>query len=272
MAIRGWVSLLLLAYATASEPIRIICPYGGLLDNKLSMTDRGINLFDRAGIYGLFFQWIDPAHFQANAFVYLCPKINYSTVWGTSISSDFYFLSSPGIGKSVAGAGGEIIEISTKTTDELFRTNDIEPLHRFDLNNAVIAPFLRAGYRFEHNFGHVRIFMFPWAGVQQELVRGNLYIEPTPLWTTAMPPIAETISEDHTYALAGCGAGVNFFHFVDIEAKMHRMIRNDVQYNHYSSMINLFLSRKWGVSYRFRYMEMSTGTNAFHFFGVAYIF
>lgn len=272
MSIRGWVGLLFIAYAAASEPIRILCPYGGLLENKVAMTDQGVDLSDRAAIYGLFFQWIDPSRFQANAFVYFCPNINFSTVWGLSISSDYYFLPTPGIGKTVAGAGGEVIEISTKTTDALFRINDIEPLHRFDLKNAVIAPFLRAGYRFEHAFGYVRISAFPWLGVQQELVRGNLYVEPTPLWTTAMPPIVETISENHTYALAGCGAGVNLFHFIDIEAKAHKMIRKDVQYSHYSSMVNLFLSRKWGVSYRFRYMEMSVGTNAFHFFGVAYIF
>ncbi|MCU0609971.1 MAG: hypothetical protein MUF22_09425 [Chitinispirillaceae bacterium] len=253
----------------SAAPVRVICPYGGLLGNTLAMPDRGVNMRESAAIYGFFSQWVDLDRFQANEFLYACPHVNYSTVYGASLSADAYFFRQPGFGKTVAGLGLELILVRLNTTDEIVRTGDIDPIHRFDLTNVVFAPFLRAGYRFEHRFGQMRASIFPWAGIQQEVVRGDMYLEPTALWTTVFPAISEPIREDNTYGLAGIGLGINLFHFIDLEAKFHRMLNEKNQYDHFSAMVNLFLSRRFGVSYRYRNMEMSVGTNRFHLFGIA---
>jgi len=273
MFFRLFATIFLLSFfCLQARSIRVFCPYGGMLINRLDMADRGVNLQESAPIYGLFFQTIDPVRFQTNTFLYLCPDINYSMVSGISFSTDRYFRNRPGMGKVVAGVGLEGVRIVLNSTDEIVRAGDIDPLHRFALTNNVIAPFLRAGYRFEHAFGLMRTSFFPWAGVQQELIRGDLYLEPTALWTTAFDPIRESISQDNTYGLVGAGVGINLFHFLDLEAKTHRMVNGNTHYDSYAAMVNLFLSRHWGLSYRYRDVEVSVGNNRFHLFGVAVLF
>jgi hypothetical protein len=37
-------------------------------------------------------------------------------------------------------------------------------------------------------------------------------------------------------------------------------------------MANFFVTRHWGVSYRFKYMQSTGGPTSYHLFGVAYVF
>jgi|SRR3989339_401008 len=261
-----------LAFSGArADDIRVACPYAGALVNVVEVTHPPytLSLEDTSLLKGLFFQWIRPQVFQVNAFFYQTSDINYSDVWGGHLMGDVYFLPSQW-GSCVAGAGSEVISIAMDAdSNSMPMTNGgYTGFSDFEMQNTVYTPFVRAGYRFTPAIGLVKFSVFPWAGVQYQGVRGRIEID----FPAFQYPMHEDIIDDDWFAMAGAGANANIFHFIDLEAKYHATFDADTLYPTVSAMANIFLTRHVGLSYRFKYMEMSMGSNTFHMGGVAFVF
>ncbi len=86
------ILLVLLAGTLQAENIRVIVPYLGAATNVYQKTDPmyTLDLKDTKLMEGLFFQWVNPDLFQANAFAYHSADINYSQLWGGHLIGDFY--------------------------------------------------------------------------------------------------------------------------------------------------------------------------------------
>jgi hypothetical protein len=256
--------------ALASD-IHVLCPYIGTLINEdvTSHGDYTLALKDAALLKGLFFQWIRPNIFQVNTFIYQSSNINYSIVWGGHLMGDVYFLPSKW-GSWVAGAGSEFISINMDAdSNPMPLTNGgYTSFSDFEMGNTVCTPFFRAGYRFTPMSGIVKVSIFPWAGIQYECVRGRIEVD-FPVFQS--PQHADIVANDW-YALAGLGVNANLFHFVDLEAKYHATFNADTLYPTVSAMANIFLTRHIGISYRFKYMAQSSGSNTYHMFGLAFVF
>lgn len=254
-----------------AKDIRILCPYAGSLINTVSTTHGGytISLTDRALLEGLFFQRVRPGLFQVNAFLYHSSNINYSTVWGGHVMGDVYFLPSRW-GACVAGAGSEFISIIMEADSNPMplTTGGHTGFSDFEMNNTVYTPFVRAGYRCTLTKGAAKIALFPWLGAEYQGVRGRIQID----FPAFQYPRHATLVADDWFAMAGIGANATIFHFLDLEAKYHDTFDTKIHYPTVSAMANIFLSRRVGVSYRFKYMEMSMGSNTYHMAGVALIY
>jgi hypothetical protein len=257
--------------AVPAGDIRILCPYAGALINEdiTSHQTYTLSLRDTALLKGLFFQWIRPQVFQVNTFLYQSSNVNYSAVWGGHLMGDAYFLASKW-GAGVAGAGSEFIFISMDADSHSMRMTNGEytGFSDFEMQNTVYTPFIRAGYKFTPMSGNVKLSVLPWAGVQYEGVRGRIEVD----FPVFQYPMHADIVADHWYALAGLGVNANLFHFVDLEAKYHATFNTGALYPTASAMMNLFLTRRVGLSYRFKYMELSAGSNTYHMGGIAFVF
>ncbi|OGJ87386.1 MAG: hypothetical protein A2268_14630 [Candidatus Raymondbacteria bacterium RifOxyA12_full_50_37] len=255
----------------AANDIRILCPYAGALINEVETSHHSytLTLEDTALLKGLFFQWIRPQVFQVNTFLYQSSDINYSSVWGGHLMGDVYFLASRW-GTGLAGAGSELISINMDAdSNSMPMTNGGHTsFSDFEMQNMVYTPFIRAGYKLSQLMGIVRLSVFPWAGVQYQGVRGKMEVD----FPVFQYPTHADIVADDWFALAGLGVNANIFHFIDLEGKYHATFDADTLYPTISAMANVFLTRHIGLSYRFKYMEMSTGTNTFHMGGVAFVF
>lgn len=255
--------------APASD-IRVICPYGGALINEVKTSHMGYTVVmkDMALLKGLFFQWIRPEAFQVNGFLYQSSNINYSTVWGGHLMGDAYFLRSP-LGSGVAGAGSEFLYITMDAgSNPMPLTNGgYTGFSDFKMKNTVATPFVRAGYRFTPFTGIVKLSVFPWAGAQYEGARVHMAVD----FSVLHPQPSDTSTSDW-FALAGLGVNANLFHFIDLEAKYHATFNTSVNYPTVTAMANVFVTRHIGLSYRFKYMEMSMGSNIYHMGGIAFVF
>ncbi|MFH0920298.1 MAG: hypothetical protein V1913_08030 [Fibrobacterota bacterium] len=266
-----YILLSLFFSSVHADDVRVLCPYAGALINEVSTSHQGytLSLKDTSLLKGFFFQWIRPGVFQANTFLYQSSDINYSTVWGGHLMGDVYFLSSRW-GSGVAGAGSEFISITLDAdSNSMPMTNGgYTGFSDFEMQNTVYTPFVRAGYRFTPTSGSVKFTAFPWAGVQYQGVRGRIEVD----FPVFQYPMHSDIVADDWFALAGVGVNANIFHFIDLEAKYHATADADSLYSTVSGMANVFLTRHIGLSYRFKYMKMSTGYNTFHMGGVAFVF
>lgn len=65
---------------------------------------------------------------------------------------------------------------------------------------------------------------------------------------------------------------MNFQHFLQIEAKPGITFLDGESYWKKSAMVNVFLTKNIGVSYRYDYHENSSGKDSLSIFGVAVVF
>jgi hypothetical protein len=273
--IRHILAVLLIGCSASSpalaEDIRIVCPYvGGLVNTETpSHGSYSLSLKGTGLLEGLFLQWIRPSTFQVNTFIYQSSNINYSDVWGGHIMGDIYFFTSK-LGSLVAGAGSEFIFIYMDADSNAMplTSGDYTSFGDFEMKNRVYTPFVRAGYRFTPKTGKIRFSLFPWVGVQYQGVRGRIAVD----FPAFQYPQRADISSNDWYAMAGLGANANIFHFIDLEAKYHATFDKTTLYSTITAMVNVFITRHIGVSYRFKYMEQSMGSNTFHMGGIAIVF
>jgi len=260
MAIAGLLSLAVIPPAGA-EDIRIIAPYLGAITD-IQKGD-SYDLKDTKLIEGLYGQWINPALYQWNVFVYHSADLNYSTVLGGHFIFDFYFGPDDWGGKFLVGAGIELMRFDMDAGDQ------IAPLQDFTQAMTVTVPYLRAGKYFILGNDAVRLSILPWVGVQPLWVNGSGSFVPPG------PPMTVNVSLDD-YELDGI-AGINLkltlFHFFEIEGKYQATFNA----GNYRSVVtvdsNLFFTRNWGITYRFKYaQETSTGTDIYNMAGVVFSF
>lgn len=250
----------IIVVSPGAEEMRIVAPYAGILTNVTDVPGMG-EIEDTGFLSGLFFQWIDTERYQWNAFLYWAPDVNYSSTLGGHLLFDLYF-GPDWHGKFLAGLGLEVLGIDMDAGSAL-GTDDLE------MENRLLIPYLRAGKYFKVSAGPADFSILPWVGIQPQWVWGDLFIAfPGP-----MPPDVNSSLDDFGFfGIAGLNLKVTLFHFIDLEGKYQATFNDSEYFSTYNAMANLYFSRRWGISYRFKYLESSQGSNAFHYFGVVYVF
>jgi hypothetical protein len=265
--------LALLAGGLQAQDIRVIVPYLGAATNVYQKTDPNyvIDWDDTKLMEGLFFQWVNPS-LQANAFVYHSADINYSQLWGGHLIADFYVWSNP-LGKAAVGAGSEVIHLDTHAGDTL----SAQFVYDFNLPLTVFVPYARIGHYF--NFGsrsRVLLSIFPWAGAEYDITRGHLSLVVDPNGPAPPPPekipVDQDIAEETFYGIAGLSLSATLFHFIELQAKYKATFNAEDLLHTVDAMANLFFTRHWGLSYRFKYMQTTDGSTSYHLAGIAFVF
>lgn len=245
--------------------IRIVCPYAGPIADVYQNEGYHLNLEDQSLLKGVFFQWLNPERYQWNAFVYQASDINYSTLWGGHFIFDYYIFASKR-GKFVIGTGVECLRI-TMDAD-----SGIAPLKNVELLNNLLIPYARFGYRFQFNRRGCSASILPWMGAEYERTRGDLELAMDPPGPAPAVVRTEDIANDRCLGLAGLNFNATLFHMLDLEAKVHRAFDARVGYSTATGMVNVFLTRRYGLSYRVKYMELEKGSDLYHIFGIAFLF
>ena len=254
-----------------AEDIRVVVPYAGLTTNTYVDDDNSLDLEDDSLMGGLFFQWVNPELFQANMFLYSAPDIHGVPLWGGHLIGDYYPMSSA-LGKLVVGAGLEIIAPGVDYEDE-----SSIPYIYVDVKNTIYVPYARVGHYFY--FGsrdRVHLSVLPWAGAQYDVVRGEVEVvidvngpappPPPPITTT------EDIKDEQFSGIAGLNLAATIMHFIELQAKYRATVNADDYLNSFDGLVNVFFTRNWGVSYRYKYSQSSSGSTSYHLGGVAYVF
>jgi hypothetical protein len=254
--------------AVPSETVRIVAPYAGILSDAREEAGAG-EFSDTGFLTGLYFQWVDTESYQWNSFVYYAPDVNYSSVLGGHFIFD-KFVGPDWSGRFVVGAGLEAIRIDTDAGDAF----ESDGLTDFRVATSVLVPYLRAGKYLKAASGPAAFSVLPWVGVQPQWSWGDLDMEvsvPFPPPPHAME-ISDSFDDYELYGIAGVNLKVTLFRFVDLEAKYQGTFNASDFYSTVNGTAYAYLNRSWGLSYRFKYMEASQGTESYHIFGVAYVF
>jgi len=272
---RRVVIILIISLLSASfiyaKTIRVITPYLGTVANNMNRTVEGspseLKLEDDSLFKGLYVQMINPDKYQWNAFIYNSEDLNYSSLWGTHFIYDYY-LGVKEKSKYVIGAGFEFLKMNTET-------DKIVPFSNFELSQNIYAPYLRAGKYFYLGNDKIKYSVMPWLGMEADMINGDIEftIPPFPPLMQEMT-ISDNVDEDTFYALAGVNFKATFYHFIDLKLKYHGKL--DLDENEYysvcSSMLNIYFSRNWGISYRAKYMKNAQMENTYHIGGIVYAF
>ncbi len=257
------ILLVLLAGTLQAENIRVIVPYLGAATNVYQKTDPmyTLDLKDTKLMEGLFFQWVNPDLFQANAFAYHSADINYSQLWGGHLIGDFYVWSNP-LGKAAVGAGFELISLNMDAGGAF------PPLTDFEMPLKVYIPYARVGHYFY--FGsrdRVLLSIFPWAGAEYDIARGTVTVVPPG------PPVAPiNIDEETLYGIAGLSLSTTIFHFIELQAKYKANFNAEDLLHTVDALANVYFTRHWGLSYRFKHMQTTDGSTSYHLAGIAFVF
>jgi hypothetical protein len=258
------------ARPAGKKNIRIVAPYLGTVTNVYENEERGLDLKDSSLLKGLYVQWVRPDVYQWNVFISQASDINYSTMWGGHFIFDYYFDVAEKH-RNVIGAGYEFIRI------DMDAGSNIAPLADFTLLNAISIPYLRVGRYFL--FGSSRggggggkdkfgLSVLPWLGVEYEIVNGEVsFIPPGPPTT-----VREEIEDRYVFPLVGLNLKATLFHFIDAEVKYAARFDADYYFSDVSAIANVFFTRHWGLSYRFKYFENINGSIAYNIWGIAAVF
>jgi hypothetical protein len=263
----------LFLFAVASfakaEDLRIIAPYVGSLTDVYKDDSQGLDLKDSGLITGLYFQWINTERYQWNAFLYYAPDVNYTKVLGGHFIFDYY-LGPDWYGKFVLGAGLEAMH------NKMDAGSNIEGLSVFDMDYTVWTPYLRAGKYFKAEVGPAELSFLPWAGIEPVWIRGDLSgtAPPYPPYMPTSTDFSESMDAYQLYSIAGANLRVMLFHFVDIEGKYQVTYGSWHAYSTVNAIASVFFTRDMAFSYRYKYMQSleGTGSDSYHFFGLAYLF
>jgi len=255
-----------LSVSVQARHIRIITPYYGSVSNRLTIQNMS-DLKDTAPMCGIYFQWVNTERYQWNAFLYQVRDINQSRIFGSHFIFDYYTAGSE-TQKFVIGSGLDFIGIKTD--------GDVSPaLTDFEMTNHITALYARVGWQCVLGQPLNRLDLMPWNGYEHELVRGDIAFNILPAFP-GMPSVSvnDPIEDDYHYYLLGMNVRWHLYHFLEITGKYARKFSLDDRkdLNTVSAMANIFFSRHLGVSYRFKYMEVSICDNTYHMAGIAVIF
>jgi hypothetical protein len=252
-----------------AETYRHITPYAGPLTNTIVSPTTGHEIEDQALLQGIYYQQIDPDHYQWNMFLYTSQNINQSDLYGGHFIADWYFQKTDK-GKFLVGIGMDSLDLASSP---IAVTDSVS----ISVAHTIFAPYARGGYYFyvKDDNGLTYTFM-PWAGFEMDIVRGEIKTDIQPMFP-GPPPISTrtNIDHDYEYGLAGLQFKIDYHHFFQCKLKYHRKFSFDEKsgdLHNASAMVNLLLTKEWGLSYRYKYIEEIVGTNSYHIFGISYLF
>jgi len=247
------------------QNIRVISPYIGSITDNYKNEQRNLDLKDNSLLKGFFVQWINIKNYQWNIFIYQSSNINFSTLWGGHFIFDYYFYSSPK-GKFVFGTGAEYLKI------DMNANSNITPFNDFELLNKIYIPYIRLGYAFPFLETDSKISFMPWVGIQCQMVRGNLTMTADPPGPAPSFTVKEVINSTDYFAISGLNINARFYYVVELDIKYYGTFDRKNYYSTISGLINLYLAKHLGLSYRVKYMELSKGYDLYNLFGIALVF
>jgi hypothetical protein len=248
-----------------SEQIRVATVNGGVITNTYKNTKYDLSLKDSGMMTGLYLQWINTKRFQVNFFGYYAPDVNYSRVFGYHANGDVYYLNNY-TGSFVTGLDFEGLNINMDAGDH------ISGLEKFTMKNKVLFMMMRAGYKFKVNSsGNVSLSLFPYAGATRESVWGNIVLNPSgpPAYT---PEMKIDISDHENFLSWGVNLSVKLFHFTEFTGKYLARQKDGGRLDSFSFQTNLYLPWNVAVSYQYKNMDLTSGKDIYHLFGVGMYF
>jgi hypothetical protein len=253
----------LVAGASWAEDIRIVAPYVGTLTDVQAKTANSPELKDTGLLTGLYLQWINPEAYQWNVFAYYAPDVNYTSTIGSHFIYDRYFGHSAS-GKFLVGGGLEVMRMVMDAGTNLGTDS-------FDQTITLLIPYLRVGKYITTKTGPADFSILPWIGVEPQWLWGDSTVKIS-MGPGNQQTFESSLDDSAFYGIAGLNLKVTLYHFIDLEGKYQATFDSSDYFNTWNAISNIYLSRNWGLSYRFKYMETSTGKNYQNYFGVAYVF
>jgi hypothetical protein len=101
----------------------------------------------------------------------------------------------------------------------------------------------------------VLLSVFPWAGAEYDITRGDISFVVDPPGPGSIP-VDESVDDETWYGLAGVSVSATIMHFIDLQAKYKLTFNGDDRLHTFDAMANVFFTRHWGVSYRFKHMQL----------------
>ena len=257
--------LLFLIAAVYGETFRIITPYGGQIENELNGKK------DDAYLNGLYFQWIDSEKFQGNIFVYYSKDINFSNMFGTHAIFDYYFNQNTKT-KDVIGIGANYFNIDTEMEGS---TTEFESME-MEMDNNIFTPYIRGGRYFYANYSDFNFSLLPWLGFEYDIVKGDVKgkLELNNPFAPLPIIIDDDISKEYYYLITGLNFKVKYSYFADLKLKysVKKDLNRDDWLKNSSIVANIYLSRNWGISYRYKHYEATEGDIDYNIAGISFIF
>jgi hypothetical protein len=263
LILKNFTIMIILTFPAFGQNLQIFCPYIGTITDVYK--DDKLDLKDNSLLKGIFFQWVDPDHYQWNAFIYNSSNINYSTIWGGHFIFDYY-IPAGDQSKFVVGSGIEYLRIKMDADSNFYG------IKNFEMTNNVYIPYVRGGYRMEFNSRNFKTAVLPWAGIEYEAVKGNVQISVDPPGPAPLVTTKADINDCKFFAMAGLNLNAMFFHAFEVELKYYGAFDKNNYYSTANAMVNIFFTRHCGLSYRAKYMEIDKGSDLYHIFGLAFVF
>ncbi len=254
-----------LARANEAAPrVRIAAAYGGVLTN--TYEDGRVALSGSGALGGLYLQWIEPDYFQTNLFVYYAPSVNESRVFGLHLNGDAYFFSGDW-GSLVAGLDVEDLFVNMDAKDS------IAGLSSFTLENNTLAIMGRAGVRVRFApLEGLKLVVFPYVGVMHQRDTGEITRDPLGDPDFDPPAVTSSIEESQNSFAGGLNLTAKVGHLGEVTLKYLGHLDEDELRSIYTAELKVFVHRSAVVSYQFKDMEMSFGSNRYHLLGAGYVF
>ena len=241
----------------------IIAPYTGALTNKLNNSDYNLDMKDTSPMHGIYFQWINTEKFQGNLFYYKSSDINYSNLKGLHAIVDWYFKTNER-SKYVLGVGVEKINVDMEAGNNLSAA-----MTSFDMNNNILYYYARAGQYRYFEAGKFKGSLLPYIGYSYEKVDIDLKIDFT---SPFIPDTDENVISKDRYPIAGLNLKTKFHHF--LETKLKYMSRFEKPHTAHSAtaIVNIYLTRNFGLSYRYKYIEHGKSSDTYQLAGIMVCF
>ncbi|MDA3901057.1 MAG: hypothetical protein PF637_11135 [Spirochaetes bacterium] len=238
-----------------AESLFIVGPYAGFNNNVQNGENRQ-ETEETGLIYGLYAQFINPNYFQINNFLYHAPDINETSVIGNHINADFYPYSFP-IGSIAIGGGLEYVSMDISQDD-------------FSVKQTIIIPYARMGQNFV--FGKsTSLCLFPWVGFGKQFTDGDGTVR---IIQEGAPELSQDfkVETDDNIILYGANLRFKFEHYFDVVFKYSINHNMETKHNYKKTtvMLNAYLHKHAGVSYRFMYNEHSYGEDLTNLVGIFY--
>ncbi|MBN2435843.1 MAG: hypothetical protein JXK07_11320 [Spirochaetes bacterium] len=248
--------LIFFCVAANAETMFLAGPYGGFSSNTQNL-ENNIKLEETASVFGLYTQVINPDLFQINNFLYHSPDINDTKITGNHFIADFYPYSFA-IGSLAVGAGMNYLSTDTSRDD-------------FTMDQSIVTPYARIGQNVI--FGQTtNLRIFPWIGFGKKYSEseGSFTFSPAEgAPSTTVPLESDT---DENVFLTGINLHFTFDRYFCVQFKylIDRNLKTETNNYSLSAILNAYVHKHAGISYRFMYNEYTTGEDIINMVGIFY--
>ncbi|HNS32663.1 MAG TPA: hypothetical protein PKN36_06775 [bacterium] len=261
-----WLCFLLVctfSFDIPAENLTIVTPYFGTEENSYINSDYKLHIKDSAVMKGLYLQSIDTSKYQCNLFLYRTDNINYSDIKGVNFIYDYYF-GRKSNSKNMVGAGINYMKLDMAGTHVPTSLGDLDA---FDCSMDTYSLYMRAGRYIGYDKGNIRWTLMPWIGGQMDISDGKGLVDyPGP----GSAPF--NIDSKDYYWITGLKVKAALHHFIQVEAKHTLTFNSEDSYNKTTVMVNVFMTKNIGFSYRYNRQETCSGKDIYNIFGIAAVF